>query len=163
MGSSTRHLVLERIEQSIDVSADPSRAWAVVSDLPRMSEWSPQVWRSFVRDPGAGDGRVGPGARLLNVNRRGLLVWPTRSKVVRFEEGREIAWRIRENGAVWSFTLVPVGSGTRLVQRRDVPDGIHESSLRLTDRLLGGQPAFQAELQAGMRQTLARIKQTVEG
>ncbi len=163
MGSSTRHLVLKRIEQSVEVSAKPSQVWTVVSDLPRMSEWSPQVWRSFLRGGGPGDGRIGAGTRLLNVNRRGLLVWPTRSTVVRFEERREIAWRIKDNGSIWSFVLEPSGSGTRLVQRRDVPDGIHESSLALTDRLLGGQPAFQAELQAGMRQTLARIKQTVEG
>ena len=33
----------------------------------------------------------------------------------------------------------------------------------LTDRFMGGQGAFQDELQDGMRQTLARVKQLAEG
>ena len=114
--------------------------------------------RSFVQ----GRGPIQVGTRLININHRGLLVWPTRSQVVRYDEGREIAWKIVENGSTWSFRLDPTEAGTRVTHRREAPDGLEELSLTLTDRVMGGQPAFQAELQAGMRQTLAGIKHAAE-
>lgn len=155
--SSTRHLIMKEIEQSIDIEASPDAVWALVSDLPRIAHWSPQVVKSFVRG-----GPLGHGTQLVNINRKGFLVWPTRSKVVRWEPGVEVAWKILENTSTWSFTLEPTATGTRLVQRRDAPDGLSEMSISLTDRFMGGQPSFQAELQAGMRQTLARIKAEAE-
>jgi uncharacterized protein YndB with AHSA1/START domain len=146
------------IEESVEVAADPARVWSLVSDLPRLAEWSPQVVRSFVR----GGRPIRLGTRLVNVNRRGLLVWPTRSKVVRFEPHREIAFRVKDNYTVWSFTLEPTATGTRLVQRREAPEGISSVSDRLTRGVLGGVPAFQDELREGMRTTLAGIKAAAE-
>jgi uncharacterized protein YndB with AHSA1/START domain len=146
------------IEESIEVSAAPAQVWALVSDLPRLAEWSPQVLRTFVRT-----GRpIRLGTRLLNLNRRGLLVWPTRSKVVRLVPEREIAFRIAENFTTWSFTLEPVPGGTRIVHRREAPDGISAVSARLTDAVLGGETAFQAELREGMRSTLDRVRAAAE-
>jgi len=153
---------MKEIEQSIDVAAPTAAVWALVSDLKRLSQWSPQVLKSFVK----GGGPIREGTLLTNINHRGLLVWPTHSKVVRFEEEREIAWKIKENGTTWSFTLTPTTYGdvvgTHLVQRRDAPDGLSEISLSLTDKFMGGQSTFQAELQDGMRQTLAHVKQLAE-
>jgi uncharacterized protein YndB with AHSA1/START domain len=146
------------IEESIETSAPPVKVWSLVADLPRMAAWSPQVAKTIVR------GRpVQLGTRAINLNRRGLLVWPTRSKVVRFEPHREIALRIKENWTIWSFTLEPTESGgTRVVQRREAPQGISPVSRRATDAALGGVPAFQAELRAGMRQTLERLRADAE-
>lgn len=158
MGSTTRHLVLKQIEQSVDVAAPPEKVWALVSDLPRLAQWSPQVLRSWTK----GRAPIGQGTYLTNINHRGLLIWPTHSKVVRFEPGREIAWKIKENGSTWSFILEPTPTGTHLVQRRDAPNGLSEISISLTDKLMGGQPTFQAELQQGMRQTLAQVKALAE-
>jgi uncharacterized protein YndB with AHSA1/START domain len=147
------------LEETIEVDATPAQVWALVSDVRRMARWSPQVMRTFVR----GGGAVRLGTRTVNVNRRGLLVWPTQAKVVRFEPHREFALRIRENLTVWSFTLEPTeAGGTRITQRRETPQGISSISLRLTDAVLGGQQTFTAELREGMRQTLARIKADVE-
>lgn len=146
------------IEESVEVAADPARVWSLVSDLPRLAEWSPQVVRSFVRT----ERPIQLGTRLLNVNRRGLLVWPTQSKVVRFEPHQEIAFRVKDNFTVWSFTLEPTATGTRVVQRREAPEGISAISSRLTKRMLGGVPSFQAELREGMRSTLAGIKASAE-
>lgn len=144
----------------MEIAAPPERVWALVSDLPRLAEWSPQVVRTFLR----GGRPVRLGTLMVNINRRGFLVWPTQAKVVRFEAGREVAFKVKENQSTWSFTLEPVdgGAGTRVVQRREAPDGITPLSLRLTDRMLGGQTTFQAELRAGMQQTLAQIKDEAE-
>lgn len=145
------------IEETIEVSAQPERVWALVTDLPRMARWSPQVLKTIVR----GDG-VGLGTRTVNINRRGPLVWPTRSKVIRFEPHREFAFRIKDNFTIWSFTLEPTASGTRIVQRREAPDGTSEISSRLVKAVMGGQVSFTEELRAGMRQTLSRIKAEAE-
>ncbi|MGN0063477.1 MAG: SRPBCC family protein [Nocardioides sp.] len=147
------------LSETIEIAAPPERVWALVQDLPRMSRWSPQVWRSFLRTPGP----VRLGSQLVNINRRGWQAWPTQSKVVRFTPYEEIAFRIKENKSIWSYTLTPTDDGgTRVVHERVVPDGISQISLRLTKVAFGGQDAFGAELVDGMRETLRRIKEECE-
>lgn len=145
------------IEEVVEVAAPPARVWALVTDMPRMAEWSPQVVRTIVRGGG-----IGPGTRTVNINRRGPLFWPTRAKVIRFEPHREFAFRIKDNLTVWSFTLEPTATGTRVTQRREAPDGTSRISANLVKAVLGGQQTFQAELRDGMRQTLTRIKAEAE-
>ncbi|MGH3346581.1 MAG: SRPBCC family protein [Nocardioides sp.] len=144
------------LEESVEIAAAPERVWTLVTDLPRMASWSPQVVRTLVRAP------VRAGTRAVNLNRRLLLVWPTTSKVVRFEPHREFAFRVVENGAVWSFSLAPTATGTRLTQRREVPDGLTAFSRLFTRGFLGGREVFTAELCAGMRETLDRLKADAE-
>lgn len=146
------------LEESIEIAAPPARVWELVRDPRQMSRWSPQTWKSFLR----GGGQPGVGSRFVNVNRKGLLVWPTTSKVVRFELEREIAWRVKENYTIWSLTLEPAGTGTRLVQRREAPEGISDVSVRLVNAAMGGQDRFTDDLRAGMRDTLLQIKAEAE-
>ncbi len=77
------------LEASIDIDASPQDVWAIVADLQRMGEWSPQC--KVMKVIG---GTVREGAKTINVNRKGLLVWPTSSKVVRFEPNKSVAFRI---------------------------------------------------------------------
>jgi uncharacterized protein YndB with AHSA1/START domain len=144
------------IEATTEIAAPPAEVWKLVSDLRNMARWSPQVVKTFVKAP------VTEGSTMLNINRRGLLVWPTQSKVVRFVPEREIAFRVKENYTVWSYLLEPAGSGTRVTARREAPHGISDLSVGLTKRALGGVDAFTAELQDGLRQTLQRIKADAE-
>ena len=121
------------LEETIEVDASPARVWSLVSDLRRMAQLEPAGPR---RRSCAAAARSRLGTRTLNVNRRGLLVWPTRAKVVRFEPHREIALRIKDNFTVWSFTLEPTDAGgTRITQRREAPQGISDISVRLTDKV----------------------------
>ena len=146
------------IEATIEIAAPPATVWALVSDLRNMARWSPQTAKSLLRSDASG-----LGARFLNVNRKGLLVWPTQSKVVRFEEGTEIAWRVKENFTIWSLRLEPTADGgTRVVQTREAPDGISDVSVGLTKVAFGGVPKFTETLQADMVRTLARIKADAE-
>lgn len=149
------------LESSIEIAAPPARVWELVSDLRNISRWSPHTAKSFVRG-GKVDGSIGLGTRLLNVNRRGFLVWPTQSKVVRFVAEREIAFRVKENFTVWSYLLEPDGAGTRLTSRREAPEGISDVSVRLTKAAFGGVDSFAAELEQGMHETLRRIKADAE-
>ncbi len=145
------------LEETIEIAAPPEAVWALVSDLPRMASWSPQVVSSRVSG-----GAVRLGARTVNLNRRGLLVWPTRSRVVRFEPPREIAFRIAENGTVWGFRLEPADAGTLLRETREAPDGISPLAPFFARALLGGEESFTEELRTGMRRTLLRIHDEAE-
>jgi uncharacterized protein YndB with AHSA1/START domain len=148
----------EELHASIDIDASPAQVWALVTDVPRMASWSPQVVRSTVKG-----GVVRQGATFTNLNRQGLLLWPTAAKVVRFEPHRDFAFRVRENSTVWSFQLVEsAAGGTTLTQRREVPDGVSRLSVVLTRVALGGVESFTRRLRRGMDETLARIKTEAE-
>jgi uncharacterized protein YndB with AHSA1/START domain len=149
-----------QLESSIEIAAPPDRVWALVSDVRRMPEWSPTVSSTRLR---SGYERVELGAEFTNLNVMGELEWKTRGTIVRFEPERQLAFRIADNWVVWAFHLEPLPSGTLLTQRRETPDGISEKSLQLTDAFMGGQEAFTASLQAGMAETLRRLKAAAEG
>ncbi len=146
------------LEASIDIDARPEDVWALVSDIERMSSWSPQVVRSTVD----GD-EVGLGTTFVNENQQDDVVWPTNARVVRFEPPREFAFKVKENRLVWSFQLEPLpDGGTRVTQRRECPDQITDLSIGFTDKYLGGVAAFTERQRAGMSETLERLKADAE-
>lgn len=147
------------ISSSIDIAAPPAAVWAVVSDLRRMGEWSPQCRRMVIRGK---DKTVRVGTRTVNLNRRGPLFWPTRSKVTEFVPERRLAFRIAENGTTWVYELEPTASGTRVTESRLAPHGVSAVSNLLTQKVLGGTESFEDELLEGIDQTLQRIKTEAE-
>jgi len=147
------------LESTTEIDASPAQVWAALADLPRMREWSDQVVRTKVVG-----GQPKVGSRMINLNRRGKLFWPTNAKVVRFEPHRDLAFRVTENWTVWSFALEPLDGGarTRVTHKREAPKGISPVSKVMTKAALGGSDVFTGELEAGMAQTLARVKAAVE-
>lgn len=147
----------DNISASIDINASPAEVWAVVSDLKRMGEWSPQCKKMIVLGRG-----VKKGTRTLNINAAGKMHWPTTSKVVDFEPDSKLAFRIIENRTVWSYELEETPTGTRLTESRKAPNGISKASNFAVDKAMGGVPQFEVALERGIQKTLARIKSEVE-
>ncbi|MBH0120656.1 SRPBCC family protein [Rhodococcus sp. HM1] len=145
------------LEATIDISASPQQVWAVLADLPRMKEFSPQCRGMKVLG-----GPVGVGTSTININRRGALVWPTTSKILTFEPGRELRFRVNENRTIWSFVLEPTETGTHVVQRREAPTGTTKISRTLINLAMGGTESFDDEMIVGMNATLTRLKHVVE-
>lgn len=146
------------LEATIEIDAPPAKVWALVSDPRNFARWSPQTAKTFVRG-----GEVKVGAKMFNLNRKGLLVWPTQAMVTDFEPERLFAFKVRENWTTWSFALTPNATGgTTVVQRREAPKGISDLSVNLTQRFLGGVEEFTEELERGMAQTLSKIKADAE-
>lgn len=146
------------IEQSVQINGTPEQVWSVVSDLARMGEWSPQCKKMFIFG-----GPVKQGTRTFNINRRGPLVWPTSAKIVAFAPNKEIAWKIVENNTVWGFTLTEADGGTTVTHNRKAAGGKTSAvSAFLVDKVFGGNDGFEVELEAGMRETLGKIKRAVE-
>ncbi len=145
------------LEATIDIDANPEQVWKIVSDLKRMGEWSPQCKLMKVFG-----GDVRHGTTTLNINRKGLLVWPTRSKVIEFEPNKKIAFRVLDNKTIWSYSLTPNGTGTTVEEKREAPSGTTAISSFLVKNVLGGSDQFDIELVDGMNKTLQRIKAETE-
>jgi hypothetical protein len=145
------------LESSIDIEAPAEKVWAVVSDLKRMGERSPQCRKTFIFGP------LRAGTRMLNINRQGWKVWPTNTVVKTFEPNSKLAFKVIENNTVWSYTLAPTGTGTTVTERREAPGGRTTAvSALLVDKLLGGNEDFERNLLIGMRQTLDHIMAEAE-
>lgn len=145
------------IEESIDIDATPEQVWSVISDLKRMGEWSPQCKKMIIRG-----GTVGLGTKTININRRGPLVWPTTSKVVRYTPNQELGFRVAENHTIWSYTITPKDAGVTVTERREVNGSTTKVSSVLVDKLFGGAESFEEELKLGMAETLGKIKRAAE-
>ncbi len=137
------------LRASTDVGASPRDTWQTVGGV-RRTEWSPSACASFR------SGGCGAEAGCWVLNRRGRVRWATLSRVVRFEP--EIACSVATNRSVGAYQLEPVGSGTRLTETRQAPDGIGRGASAFTRLHLGGQRHQDDELETGMRQGLERIR-----
>jgi len=142
------------ISTTIEIQATPDAVWQVVSDLGRMPEFSPELRKAFVI------GRPGVGTTIIGINRRKAVVWPTTSRVVRWEPAHAVAWKTRESGATWVYELEPTATGTSLTGRRVLPK--FTVGTALLGPVIGGAQGHDAELAEGIRTTLERIRETVE-
>ncbi|MGV0793096.1 SRPBCC family protein [Mycolicibacterium sp. XJ1819] len=145
------------LQAQVEINAPVTKVWALVSDLSRMPQWSPQCRAMKVLG-----GPVRQGSRTVNLNRRKFLFWPTTSRVTEFIPEEKIAFRVNENGTVWSFELAPADGGTRLTQTRHAENGVKPISSVAVNAFMGGVPSFEEELVEGMNQTLERIKAAAE-
>lgn len=145
-----------RAETTID--APPEAVWRVLGDVRRLPELSPELVRMIPLKKGG----LRPGQWYLGVNRRKAVVWPTRSVVSDVEPGRMVAWDTKSSGARWIWELTPEGAGTRVVHRRPVPKRLTPLSNVFAKAFLGGADDHADELEAGMEQSVARLKAAVE-
>lgn len=140
---------------SAEMDATPEEVWTLLADPRRMQEFSPELRKVFMLGR-----RRGEGARFVGINRRKAVVWPTNSKIVRYEPARAIAWHVLEVNATWSYELESTAAGTRVTGRRELPG--YTIASRLMTPILGGAHGHDRELAAGVRQTLERMKAVVE-
>src|SRR3954465_14326918 len=92
---------------TIHVDAPPEAAYALVSDVTRIGELSPEcVGAEWL------DGATGPaeGARFKGHNRRGWWKWSMKVPVLAADPPREFAFRTNET--VWRYRFEPAAGGT---------------------------------------------------
>ena len=147
------------ISSTLEMRATSAQVWSVVSDLRRMPEFSPELRKVILLGaprPGAG----GLGQRLIGINRRGPVAWPTTSTVVRWEPERAVAWKTKESGATWVYEIEPAEAGCRVTARRVLT--AFTTGSKLMTPILGGAIGHDRELAAGLTTTLERIREAVE-
>ena len=144
------------LQTHIDIDAPTEKVWQLITDLRRMSEWSPQCLMMKPLGP------VQQGTRTVNLNRRKRVFWPTTSTITEVVPQRKFAFRIRANNTVWSYELEPTATGTRVVESRHAENGVKPMSTLGVKLLMGGVPSFDREMVEGMNTSLARIKAAAE-
>ena len=145
-------------EASIEINASPEAVYDLVSDLPRMGEWSPEniggEWQ------GGSSGKVGD--RYIGHNRAGERAWSVPVLVTVAERGRffEFVTRPDEGPYVrWAYRLEPSGAGTRVTEVWDV-EQLPPAMRSATQEQLDERARYT---EAMLATTLAAIKKTAEG
>lgn len=104
------------ISISVDVAADPRTVWSIVTDLPRMGQFSPENIGGYWVDG------TGPavGARFRGTNRNGTLQWQTKVRVVECVPERLFTFDVRSPFGArvsrWSYVITPTEGGCRLTE-----------------------------------------------
>lgn len=144
------------LQTQIDIDAPVSKVWALISDVRRMPQWSPQCrWMKPL-------GQLRPGTRTLNLNRRSWLYWTTTCTIVELVPEEKLAFRVNTNNTIWTYELEPHGQGTRITESRHAENGVTAFSSLSVNALLGGTTSFEQELVEGMNTSLANIKAVAE-
>jgi ligand-binding SRPBCC domain-containing protein len=142
---------------SRDIAAPSEKVWGLVSDLPRMGEWSPEnaggKWMN---------GSTGPalGAVFKGNNRNGLRRWSTKVTVVGCEPARVFEFAVTSGPlevANWRYEFETTESGCRVteswVDKR-------KPWFATIARVMGDHSSGNAERQ--IEQTLANLAKAVE-
>ena len=94
-----------------EISAPAELVWALVSDLPRMGEWSPEnLGGEWVN--GATGAAVG--ARFKGRNKNGSKAWSTSVKVNEVQAPKKLSFALMalgKNWCDWEYEITPTASG----------------------------------------------------
>ena len=142
-----------------EIAAPAERVWAMIADLPRMGEWSPEnegaTWLGGVT-------AAALGARFRGTNRNGAKQWRTSVRIVECEPGRSFAFKISAGGlgvAEWRYALEPTGGGCRVTETWVDQRG---PIVRAFGKPVSGVGDRVAHNRRGMEETLRRLKAAAE-
>jgi uncharacterized protein YndB with AHSA1/START domain len=144
----------------IDIDAPPERVYALLADVTRMGEWSPECVRCrwIGGDPGP---RVG--ARFRGTSRNGWRQWSTVSTVVDATPGESFAFDVtyfRLPVATWRYEFrLNARGGTHLAESVEDRRG---GLVRALSPLITGSPDRGRRNTETMTTTLARLKAAAE-
>jgi len=142
---------------TIQIQAPPEKVYAMVSDVTRVGEWSPECRKAEWVE---GDGPE-VGARFKGHNKQNWLIqWSRPATVKVADPGKEFTFETGKPGKEetrWTYRLAPSSEGTELTESFE--------ALRYGRfaKLFARPEKRTAVLAANIRQTLERIKQAAEG
>ena len=144
-------------QASVRIAGPRERVWALVTDITRMGEWSPEA------TGGRWEDSPGPalGARFVGGNRHGPIRWRTHCRVTECEPPSRFTFVVRENRMAWGWVLEPDGDGTLLTQWREhLAPPPWPVRLLVASGLLGRDR--ERAMVDGMRRTLDAVRATAE-
>ncbi len=150
----------EPIVVSRRIAATPDRVWALVSDVTRMGDWSPETtkcrWIGKVKRPQIG-------ARFIGQNRNGKRRWATPCVITECSPGRAFGYRVNVGPieiATWTYDIEPTDDGGCVVT---------ESTLNLENKVVAKLGDLMTNVKdraehnrATMTVTLDRLAATAE-
>ncbi|MFI8308361.1 SRPBCC family protein [Streptomyces sp. NPDC085927] len=169
---------LFQLSASVHVTAPPEKVYALVSDMERSREWSPECtggsWSSGL------PGTVGAVFRGENLRSGDVVAWApvvrgtwfTECEVIAADPGHTFQWSMRNStgvkqDSVWAYDIEPADGGSTLTHRfrmGSATEGIQGITAEMDDET---RKRFFAEwsnkLALDLLVTLKRIKRVVEG
>jgi hypothetical protein len=150
-----------RVVESIRIDADPAAVYALVSDVARMGQWSPEATGAR-----GADRALQVGDRFTGLNRRGPAVWFTFCTVTVADPGRAFEFLV-DFGPVpvsrWRYDIRPQGDGgVQLIETwQDRRSGFTGVPVKALGQLVipGSRPDHNRR---SMRTTLQRLKAAAE-
>ena len=144
---------------SRDIAAPPEDVWGLVSDLPRMGEWSDEnvggKWLGGATGPE-------PGATFRGANRNGMHRWKTKVMVGDADPGRRFSFRVASMGipvSAWAYDFEPTSDGCRVTESwTDLRPGW----FRPIAQVATGVADRPAHTRKGMAETLGRLAAAAE-
>lgn len=141
---------------SLDIAAPAEKVWALVSDLPRMGEWSPEnaggKWAK---------GATGPvlGSVFVGTNKNGFRRWTTNVTVIGCEPGKLFEFAVTTGPlqvATWRYEFEDTDAGCRVTE-----SWVDQRKKWFTflSRVAGDHSAQHAEQE--MQKTLANLSAAV--
>lgn len=102
---------------SVEITAPPEVVYALITDVGRMGEWSPEATgASSVK------GSLQVGDTFRGHNKRGLIRWYTHCTVREAQPGRKFVFDV-DSGPMpvsrWTYTFEPTATGCRLTETWD--------------------------------------------
>jgi hypothetical protein len=151
--------VSESSSVSRDILAPADIVYAMVADITRMGEWSPEnqggVWIG-------GATAAAPGARFKSKNRAGKKSWSTIAKVVDADPGSRFSFCVSAGPvkvSEWTYSFEPTEAGCRVTESwQDLRPGWFMPIARLAT----GVRDRDTHNRAGMEQTLERLAAAAE-
>jgi uncharacterized protein YndB with AHSA1/START domain len=144
----------ESIQVTRSVNAPADRVWALVSDVTRMGEWSPETtaaeWRGGATGPA-------PGAKFRGTNRNGKREWKSVATVVDSVPGKVFAFRVKAMGlpiSEWRYTFSDSPSGCSVTEEWTDRRG---AFVRAISPKVTGVADRAEHNRRGMEQTLERL------
>ncbi|MEI7592597.1 MAG: SRPBCC family protein [Actinomycetes bacterium] len=151
--------VVRSISGSRPIAASPETVWALVSDLRRMAELSPEnTGGTWIK------GSTGPalGARFKGTNAQGSRTWSTHAMVTSCEPGVSFAFRVSALGfaiARWAYDIVPSESGCVVTETWLDDRG---RTMRVVGRMVSGIGDRSVHAKQEIERTLEKLAATAE-
>ncbi|MCQ0023875.1 SRPBCC family protein [Streptomyces somaliensis DSM 40738] len=151
------------VVEEVTVRTSPRAAWAAVSDVRRMGEWSPECRGAWLL---GGGGRLRRGTRFLGRNRASWLPWITLCRVVETVPGEVFTFDVSFFGVPlsrWTYRFAAVPGGCRVTEEwYDRRRGLHGRLLTGVAPLLTGVVRRSARNRTTVRATLVTLRDVLE-
>lgn len=151
--------VANKVSVSKEIGAPVDQVWAMVADLTRMSEWSPES--ESVKWLRGAKGAT-PGATFKGTNRNGKKRWSTMGEIVDAQPGRLLTFRVTAVGfkvAEWSYAFESTENGCLVTESWTDQRG---RFAKKAGKPASGVSDRATHNRAGMEVTLERLKSAAE-
>ena len=149
----------DQVSVTRDIGVPAETVWAMVADVTRMGEWSPEnegaTWLGGATAPK-------PGARFRGKNRNGKRKWTSVGTIIDADPGRALVFRVTAPGlkvAEWRYAFETTETGCRVTETWTDQRG---RLVKALGKPVSGVADRASHNRATMEETLDRLKSAAE-